>query len=292
MAKGRLLVVVNLHASRAGESLGDAVAFLTARGFDLDIRQSADRESLANLIRDCAVSVDAIVVAGGDGTVNGALPALIEARKPVGILPFGTANDLALTLGIPAEPLAAAAVIAGGRTRRIDVGKVNDVYFLNVASIGLSVEITERQDAELKRQLGVLSYLLTALRTLGGARPFDVVIEHDGVRHAIEAFQVAVGNGVHYGGGMRVAESAAIDDGMLDVYAIATASIPELIALGPRLIDGTLGTHDKVTTFRAASLHIDTGKRMPVNTDGEITTETPAAFSVVRGALEVFAPAD
>lgn len=292
MAKGRLLVVVNLHASRAEASLGGAVSSLASRGFDLDIRQSQDRDSLASVIRACAGQVDAIVVAGGDGTVNGALPALIEARRPLGILPFGTANDLALTLGIPAEPLAAAAAIAGGRTRRIDVGKVNEVHFLNVASIGFSVEITERQDAELKRQFGVLSYLLTALRTLGDARPFPVTIEHDGGRHAMEAFQVAVGNGVHYGGGMRVSENASIDDGMLDVYAIATVSIHELIALGPRLIDGTLGAHEKVTTFRAASLRIDTGKKMPVNTDGEITTETPAAFSVVRGALEVFAPAD
>ena len=108
MAKGRLLLVVNLHASRAKASLGGAVACLAGSGFDLDIRQSADGDSLASVIRDCAGSADAIVVAGGDGTVNGAIPALIEAKKPVGILPFGTANDLALTLGIPVDPVAAA----------------------------------------------------------------------------------------------------------------------------------------------------------------------------------------
>ncbi|MBN9022381.1 MAG: NAD(+)/NADH kinase, partial [Rhizobiales bacterium] len=105
MAKGRLLVVVNLHASRAERMVGSTLASLALNGFDLDVRQSEDRKALAGLIGECARDVDAIVVAGGDGTVNAAVPALIESGKPVGILPFGTANDLALTLGIPADPL-------------------------------------------------------------------------------------------------------------------------------------------------------------------------------------------
>jgi YegS/Rv2252/BmrU family lipid kinase len=292
VTKGRLLLVVNLHASRAKASLGGAVAFLATRGFDLDIRQSADRQSLSSVIRDCAGSADAIVVAGGDGTVNGAIPALIEAKKPVGILPFGTANDLALTLGIPAEPIAAAGIVADGLTRRIDVGKVNDRHFLNVASIGLSVKIAEKQNEELKKQWGIFSYVVAAASALNEAQRFDARITCGERSETVRAYQIAIGNGIHFGGGMTVSPEAEIDDGLLDVYAIETASVPELIALAPRLRDGTLVERDDVAFFRGPAVRIETRTPMPVNTDGEVTAETPAAFafSVLKGALEVFAP--
>jgi diacylglycerol kinase (ATP) len=275
VARGRLLLVVNLHASRAKASLGGAVACLAGSGFDLDIRQSADRQSLSNVIRECAGSADAIVVAGGDGTVNGAIPALIEAGKPVGILPFGTANDLARTLGA---------------TRRIDVGQVNDVHFLNVASVGLSVKIAEKQDEELKRQWGIFSYVVAAASALNEAQRFEARITCGERSETVRAYQIAIGNGIHFGGGMTVSPEAAIDDGVLDVYAIETASVPELIALAPRLRDGTLVERDDVAFFRGSSVRVETPKPMPVNTDGEVTTKTPAEFSVLKGALEVFAP--
>jgi len=290
MAKGRLLVVVNLHASRAERMIGGAVACLAGHGFDLDLRQSADRGDLAGLVRDCSADVDAIVVAGGDGTVNSAIPALIAAGKPVGILPFGTANDLALTLDIPADPLAAAGVIVAGHLRRIDVGKVNDAYFLNVASLGLAANIAERQDAELKRQWGVFSYLVAAVDSLSGAQRFAARITCGTRSERVNAYQIAVGNGIHYGGGLMVSPDARIDDGELDVYAIETTSIANLIALAPKLRDGTLVERDDVAFFRGASVRVETDRPMPINTDGEVTTATPADFSVLPGALEVFAP--
>jgi YegS/Rv2252/BmrU family lipid kinase len=290
VAKGRLLLVVNLHASRAKASLGGAVACLTGNGFDLDIRQSTDRDSLSNVIRECAGHVDSVVVAGGDGTVNGAIPALIEARKPVGILPFGTANDLARTLGIPADPVAAAEVIVAGATRAVDVGTVNDAHFINVASIGLSVKIAEKQDEELKRQWGIFSYVVAAASALNEAQRFEARISCGDRSETVRAYQIAIGNGIHFGGGLTVSPEAAIDDGLLDVYAIETASVPELIAIAPRLRDGTLVERDDVAFFRGSSARVETPKPMPVNTDGEVTTKTPAEFSVLKGALEVFAP--
>ncbi len=292
MVKGRLLVVVNLKASRAQRMVGDALAYLAVHDFDLDIRQSASRESLAEVIRGCAEGNDAIVVAGGDGTVNGAIPALIAAAKPVGILPFGTANDLALTLGIPADPLAAAGVIAAGHLRSIDVGKVNGSHFLNVASVGLSVSIARRQDEQLKRQWGVLSYVVATLDSLNEAQRFSARITCGDRSERVLAYQIAVGNGIHYGGGLMVSPDARIDDGLLDVYAIETASIANLIALAPKLRDGTLVERDDVAFFRGPTVRIETEKPMPVNTDGEVTTETPADFSVLPAALRVFAPAD
>jgi len=292
VVKGRLLVVVNLKASRAQRMVGNALAYLAVHGFDLDVRQSSSSKSLANVIHDCAEHADAIVVAGGDGTVNGSIAALIDAGKPVGILPFGTANDLALTLGIPADPLAAAGIIANGHLRPIDVGKVNDAYFLNVASVGLSVNIAKRQDEQLKRQWGVFSYVVATVDTLSAAQRFAATITCGDRTERVLAYQVAVGNGIHYGGGLMVSPDARIDDGLLDVYAIETTSIANLIALAPKLRDGTLVERDDVAFFRGATARIETDKPMPVNTDGEVTTETPAEFSVLAGALKVFAPSD
>lgn len=290
MVKGRLLVVVNLRASRAQRMVGNALAYLAVHGFDLDVRQSSSSKSLANVIHDCAEHADAIVVAGGDGTVNGSIAALIDAGKPVGILPFGTANDLALTLGIPADPLAAAGIIANGHLRPIDVGKVNDAYFLNVASVGLSVNIAKRQDEQLKRQWGVFSYVVATVDTLSAAQRFAAKITCGDRSERVLAYQVAVGNGIHYGGGLMVSPDARIDDGLLDVYAIETTSIANLIALAPKLRNGTLVERDDVAFFRGPTARIETDKPMPINTDGEVTTKTPAEFSVLAGALKVFAP--
>lgn len=290
MPTGRLLVVVNLHASRARTLLGEALACLAVNGFDLDIRHADDRGDLGDIIRDGATRADAIVVGGGDGTVNAAIAGLIDAGKPVGILPLGTANDLALTLGIPGRPLDAADVIIAGHRRRIDVGRVNDSHFINVASVGLSVEIANRQDEELKRQWGVFSYVVATIDTLGAAAPFEARVTCGGRSEIVSAYQIAVGNGIHYGGGLMVSPDARIDDGLLDVYAIETASVADLIALAPRLRDGTLVERNDVAFFRGPAARIETATPMPVNTDGEVTTETPADFSVLRGALEVFAP--
>ena len=281
------LIFTPLGAER---SIGDALVCLASQGFDLDIRQSSDRNSLALLIHECVAGVDAIVIAGGDGTVNSAIPALIEARKPVGILPFGTANDLALTLGIPADPVAAAGVIAAGVTRAIDVGRVNDAWFLNVASIGLSVQIAERQDEELKKQWGIFSYVVAAVGTLTEAQRFEATVSCAGRKERVHAYQIAVGNGIHYGGGLVVSPEASIDDGLLDVSAIEKVSVADLIALAPRLRDGTLVERDDVAFFRGPTARVETLEPMPVNTDGEVTSETPAEFSVVRRAIRVYAP--
>ena len=289
MSRGRLLVVVNPKASRAEQLLGPALGMLAMEGFELETRLPPDRVALAEVIRNEAKALDGVVIAGGDGTVNGALPALLDVGRPFGILPIGTANDLALTLGIPTDPTAAAATIVAGHTRRIDLGKVNEVHFLNVASIGLSVDIAQRQDPELKQQWGVLSYAVAAISTLGEAEKFHATIRCDNDREDVEAFQIAVGNGVHYGGGMKIAPDAAIDDGFLDVYALATRTVADLVVLAPTLLTGKQGARDDVIVMRGRKVSIETPSPMPVNTDGEVTTETPAVFSVIREALEVFA---
>ena len=112
------------------------------------------------------------------------------------------------------------------------------------------MKIAEKQDEELKRQWGIFSYVVAAASALNEAQRFEARITCGERSETVRAYQIAIGNGIHFGGGMTVSPEAAIDDGLLDVYAIETASVPELIALAPRLRDGTLVERDDVAFFR------------------------------------------
>ncbi len=290
MARKRILVIVNMQASRASIAVGPAVGALADEGFDVDLRQSESREDANRIIREASEGAAVVAIGGGDGSISSALPAVLESGLPLGILPFGTANDLALTLGIPDEPVDAARTIANGVPRSIDIARANDVPFVNVASVGISVKVAQRQDGERKRQWRALSYVLTTLEVLGEADRFRATITCGDRTEEVEAFQIAVGNGVHYGGGMIVSETAKIDDGLLDLYAIETLSITDLVMLAPAIRSGTLGRYQDVAIFRGESALIETERPMPVNTDGEVTTETPVRFTVDRQALPVLVP--
>lgn len=235
--------------------------------------------------------VDLVIVAGGDGTLNGAAPALLELGKPVGILPLGTANDLARTLGVPADMEAAADVIAAGLTRRIDVGLVNDQPFFNVASIGLAAKLAETLDAGAKRRFGRISYAMAALRVLLGAQTFRAAIAVGGRVVRVRSYQIAVGNGRYHGGGVAVREDAHIDDGRLSLYSLGPGSLWKVVLLAPLFRRGRHVRWREVRTARAAELEIRTAEPMPVNVDGDLVTETPLKFAVRHCAIEVFVPA-
>ena len=225
-----------------------------------------------------------------DGTLNVACEAILDARLPFAILPLGTANDLARTLGIPSKLEDACAVAAKGLKYRIDLGRANGKYFFNVASIGLSVTVARSIDSATKRRWGPAGYALTVIRTLGKQRPFRARIRCDGRVLVVHAIQVAVGNGRHYGGGMTVAADAAIDDNLLHLYSISPLSLMRLLLLAPALRTGWQGRFEGVHRLCGTRIDIDTRRPFPVSTDGEVTTQTPVQFEVVPAAIEVMVP--
>jgi YegS/Rv2252/BmrU family lipid kinase len=284
------LVIVN-RSARQGEQQWTAIQS-ALRGLGIEGLCASPRasESLSQAIVRHQGKVDLVVLGGGDGTLNAAAEGLVEAELPVGIIPLGTANDLAKTLGLPTELHEACRVIASGRTRRIDLGQVNGKYFFNVASIGLGVAITRRLTSDAKRSWGTLAYLKTALQTIWRARPFRAEICAGGQAIAIKTIHITIGNGRHYGGGMTVCQDASIDDQMLDLYSVEVRRWWQGILLLPRFRSGTLSNSKHVRTMRGQSFEIHTKPRRRVNTDGEITCRTPAFFRVVPGALSVFIP--
>jgi len=287
----RALILANPHSRSAGAGVDAAAAELHKAGIDVLRPAWREGEPLSAAIERCGDRADFVVIAGGDGSLNAAASALIDSGLPLGILPGGTANDLARTLGLPLDMVEAAKVIAAGRIRAIDVGEVNGKPFFNVASLGMSASLADRLTRETKRRWGRLAYALTATEVLIEARRFGAVIRPDeGDEVAVRSLQIAVGNGRHYGGGMIVEETARIDDGRLDLYSLEFRDIWKLPFMAFAFRKGRHGLADDVRTMSGPGFEIRTREPMPVNADGEIVTQTPAVFRVRPGAIRVFVP--
>lgn len=291
----RALLIVNRASRRGAELREAALQRLAAAGVTAQELEPVDRARLPKAIAAAAGGVDAILVLGGDGALNAAAPGLIASGLPLGVLPGGTANDFARTMGIPAEIDAALDCILAGKLRTIDLGEVNGRPFFNVASFGLSVTLAKALTRESKKRWGVFAYALAAARALATARPFHAEIDAlcaDGERTRVRAksWQIAVGNGVYYGGGMAVRDGAAIDNGLLELYSLEMESLWKLAPMLFHFRAGQHGLWREVRTLRAVEIVIATRRRRSVNADGEIVGKTPVRLRVLPRALRVYAP--
>lgn len=285
----RALLLIN-PASRSGGSAGPlAVQRLEEAGWQVSAPDLGN-QSMGELIRSHANLCDLVVVGGGDGSMNAAAEALVETRLPMGILPLGTGNDLARTLGIPLDLDGAIDVLLRGRRQAIDVGRVNGRYYFNVASLGLSVTLTRLLSPGIKKRWGRFSYLLAAVRLISRRHRFAAELTVDGRRFTVRSLQIAVGNGRHYGGGLTIAPDARIDDRMLDVYSLETRRLWRMLVLAFLFPLGRHGFLSDVRSFRCRDMSIRTKRPYPVNADGEIVTQTPAHFSVLPGAVTILVP--
>lgn len=286
----KALLILNKKARNGTYSQADIIALCESYGITLTVPDDGPDVSLAEIIRCHAHQCDLVMIGGGDGTLNLAAQALMDTQLPLGILPLGTANDLARTLGITPDVKSAVRTIASGKTRKIDLGDVNKHLFFNVSSIGFSASLARNLTSQMKKKWGTVGYALAAIKILKQSRPFSATIIHDGVETAVKTVQISVGNGRYYGGGMTVEQNAAPDDGRLDVYSLEVSHWWEIVMLFPFIRRGTHGRWRKVRAFSATSLTIHTRRPHVINADGELIGETPARFSIRKKVIEVFVP--
>jgi YegS/Rv2252/BmrU family lipid kinase len=285
----KALLLINRKARRGQDDFTEIRNRLTSGG--LEITAPAADEDMAEFLLRHHQAADLIIVGGGDGTINRMLKGLLEARLPFGVLPLGTANDFARTLGLPTDPLLACDVILEGRTQQIDVGLVNECPFVNVASIGLAAEVTRRLSRGTKTHWGVLAYAWAAIGAMIRSRPFSVEIECDAKTVRTRSWQIAVGNGRNYGGGMTIHENARIDDGLLDLYSLEVKRRWHVLPLIPALIRGALDPVLPVRTLHATAFQIRPLHRIrSIVADGEPIGSTPANFQLLPRVLTVFVP--
>jgi YegS/Rv2252/BmrU family lipid kinase len=292
----RAAVVVNVGSRRGAEVYEQAVETLVRNGVPVGTTYAVGRggDVRGTVRKAVEEGHDMLVVGGGDGTVGCAAGLVAGTPVVLGILPLGTANDLARTLEVPADLSAACETVARGKVVDIDLGVVDGRPFLNVASVGLSVGVTEALSPALKRRLGPLAYPVATLRAYRRYRPFRARLEFpDGDHQPVELddlLQVAVGNGRHYGGGNAVSPTAGIDDHLLDVYAIVRGRLRDHVHIARLLRTGRFVEHDKVVHLTCRRVRLETDPVQQVNLDGEIAAETPSLFEIRRNAVHVVVP--
>lgn len=286
----RALLLVNRNSRQGQERYQEVINCLNHLGLTIIAESTQDATQLGKFIRHYQEEIDLVIIGGGDGTLNAAIEAIIETQLPLGILPLGTANDLARTLAIPNSLPEACKIIAAGKLRRIDLGWVNNKYFFNVASLGLSVNITQQLTKEIKRRWGIFAYAVIALQVIWKSRPFSAEIRINDQSFLVKTVQIAVGNGRYYGGGMAVVHDAAIDDQRLDLYSLEMDHWWQILPLLPAMRRGRHIQWPNVRALYGQEITVYTRKPHSINTDGEITTYTPAIFRVIPQAIAIFVP--
>ena len=233
--------------------------------------------------------IDRLIVGGGDGTLNTVAHRVAERKLILGVLPMGTANDFARTLHIPANLARAVEVAAGDTTLAVDLALANGKYFLNVASVGMSVAALGQLSPNLKRRFGPLAYAVAGARVFLDHNLFRFRLRGGDHREGM-AHQVVVANGRFYGGGVLVDNDNTLDDGALSAYCLGMSSRWELLRTvvlqKMRIPLGRPGD----AYLRASTLTVETWPSLPVNLDGEIRTKTPVEFSIEAQALRVLVP--
>lgn len=286
----RALLIVNSKSKNGASDISRVVTTMNEAGASVISKAVSNKEELTRSILQHSSEVDFVIIGGGDGTINAAAHALLQTGLPLGILPLGTANDLARTLEIPFNIDGAAEIITRGHLHRIDLGVVNGCCFFNIANIGLGTQVKNNLSYEMKQHWGVLSYVRSFIKAVKNYRPFRAEIVCDDHIYRVASIQIAVGNGRHYGGGMTVSEAARIDDGMCYLYSVKPASIWSILKSAFAFRSGQFKRHHPVDLDHGSKIEIRTSRRMPVTADGELVTYTPACFTVRKAAIKVFVP--
>jgi diacylglycerol kinase (ATP) len=239
---------------------------------------------------------DLVVAAGGDGTlnevVNGIGENLGDAR--LGLIPLGTGNDFARTIGVPDDIEAAIDLIVIGETREVDLVRVTSDevrYFVNVSAGGFSGLVNEKLTPEMKKTWGPLAYLRGAAAALSELRAYRTTLAlNNSESLTLDLYNVVVANGRYVAGGTLIAPEASIDDGLLDIVLIPQRSAPELALLAAQVALGTHLTSDAIVFRRAAQLTVNSKPGMWFNVDGELVGNEPARFEILPRALRFIAP--
>lgn len=238
--------------------------------------------------------VQVVLAVGGDGTTHEVSNGLAKENAlqavSLGVVPLGTANDFATSLGIPRDVEGATQVLLRGRVRPVDLGRVNDRWFVNMAGVGFDAEVARWVNQRTKVLRGTAMYVLGIFRTLLRYRPTDVEVLLDGVPWNARAFVVAVGNSPAYAGGVRMCPNARLDDGELEVVRIGDIHKLEVLRILPLLYAGRHLTHSKVARAAAREVVVGSGTPLAVHADGEPVGTTPVYFRVRPQALQVLSP--
>ncbi|MGQ0714068.1 MAG: diacylglycerol/lipid kinase family protein [Gemmatimonadaceae bacterium] len=281
-----------MHGKRAdSDALRHLVDWVRGKGHSVDPRVTWERGDGIRFAREGAQrGVDAVIAIGGDGTVNEVLNGLDGSDVPLGIVPFGTANDFARQAGIPDDPDHAMDVVLRREPRSIDTAELNGRRFLNVSSGGVAAEATAETPTEAKEQLGPLAYAITGVRKLAELEPRRARITAPGVELDIQFLLFAVGNARSTGGGSRITPRALVTDGLLDLCVIGAMPRAEFARLLLRVKKGEHLDGNDVKYFQVPEVTIAADGPVSVNVDGESSEATTLSYRARPQDLRIHLP--
>jgi YegS/Rv2252/BmrU family lipid kinase len=292
-------LIVNPAAGggKAGRVAPAVEQALRGQGLSVHREDTRDLEHARELAVRTARAGETVLALSGDGMVGAIADALRAVPGAVlGVLPGGRGNDLARVLGIPEDAVAACTAIVAGTARPIDLGLVTaggaSRAFVGIASVGFDSDANRIANVA-PAWLGGQVYAYAALRALVSWRPasFEIELDPPGERHAFSGYTVAAANSRAYGGGMRMAPAALLDDGLLEVIAVEHVGKGSFLANLPKVFAGTHVQLPSVRVFRAAEVAISADRPFTAYADGDPIGELPLRVSAVRGAINMIVPA-
>ena len=287
------VLIVNAHSRKGRALFRRAVFRLREAGIRLTAAHAVRKpgELIPKVKEAVRSGAPMVIVGGGDGSLSSAVDELIDRDCVFALLPLGTANSFARTLGIPLDLDGAIRTIATGKRRRVDLGVIDGDYYANSAAIGLSPLIGATVPPRLKRYLGRVGYLVWAIWSIYRFKPFGLVVEIDGERHEMEALEVRIANGAFHGG-VEVVDAAEVDSGEIVVQAVTGRAKHRLIRNWLAVLMKDLRSkRETVTDFHGRRLRLTTSPPLPISIDGEVLGRTPAIVEVAECAIEVVVPA-
>jgi YegS/Rv2252/BmrU family lipid kinase len=285
----RLIVNPAAGGGRAARILPGIERALRARAVELAVVRTTDLDDARALAREAAAAGEIAVACGGDGLVGAVAGALVESHGVLGILPGGRGNDLARVLGIPSGPEAAAAVLAAGHERPLDLAELDGRRFCCIASCGFDSD-ANRIANETTWIRGNLVYLYAALRALAAWHPARFELVLDGEASSFSGWSVVAANSQAYGGGMFIAPDASLEDGLLDVVTTSDVSKRRFLTQLPKVFKGLHVANPEVVVRRAREVTIRADRPFTVYADGDPIGDLPVTIRALPAAVRVLVP--
>lgn len=267
----RFLIIANPSGGKGRISrMLPRVDFLLRRhGADFRLRQTDGPRHATAIAREERDRFDAVVVLGGDGTINETVNGLVGSKTPLGVIPLGTANDFARSCGIPLSLEESIVTLLKGKPKRIDLGIVNGRHFDNAVGVGFDARTSEATRS-IRWLKGSLLYVWATLKTLKDYAAIPMRIELDDRVIEEETYLVCVGNGSSVGGGLQLTPGASMDDGLFHVCHVRDISPFKVVGNFIKLTNGTIEEVDEVTIHRSRRVKISSEVSLPLHMDGEL----------------------
>jgi len=289
----RAILIVNAMSRKGQAAFEEACDKLGAAGLELiEAHAVTDPDAMDKTVKAAVAKAPMVIVGGGDGSLSSTVDQFVGKDTVFAVLPLGTANSFARTLGLPLDLDGAIEVIVRGRRKRIDLGKIDGDYFANAAALGLSPLIADTVPHNLKRYLGMVGYLMWAVRVAFKFRPFRITVgQDDGKVSRCWATEARIANGTHHGG-IELVESQEIDSGEIVIQAVTGKSLWGLAWSWFATLFKLRHREMTTTEWRGKRMTLDARPSQKISIDGEIAARTPVKVEVARGAIEVAAPRD